>query len=201
MLTNFIDFLNNLSSILNEYLISIGMLAPIFSSILIIAEGILAFLPLVVFVTINIYVLGPIIGGIISWFFTFLGSLLAFLLFRKGFNKLFQKKITHNDKLKRFMSNINNLKFKQLVLIIAIPFSPSFFINLGAGLSEISIKKYIYALLVGKFFVILFLGYIGSSFIECLTNPFKFIEVVILVIFAYLIAQFINKKYDLDGRF
>lgn len=195
------ELINNLSLKLNEVLLNAGMWAPLISSLLIIAEGILAFLPLVVFVTINILSLGYIVGEFVSWIFTIAGSFLAFLLFRKGFSSFFQKKIENSKKLEKFMDSIDNLKFRQLVLIIAIPFAPSFFINLGAGLSTISIKKYFYALLIGKVFVIIFLGYIGSSILECFTNPIILIKVVLLILLAYLLAQVVNKKFDLDGRF
>lgn len=200
-ITELIDILKNLGDILNDFLLSLGVLAPILSSILILLEGILAFLPLVVFVTINILILGPIVGGIISWIMTTIGGYLTFYLCRKGFNKLFQKKISNSKKLVKFMKKVDNLKFKQLVLLIAIPFAPSFFINVGAGLSNISIKKYFYALLVGKIFVIIFLGYIGCNIVECFTNPVVLIKVVVLIVVAYIVAQLVNKKFDLDARF
>ncbi len=197
----FFEVVNNLSIELNNFLMNAGMWAPLISSLLIIAEGVLAFLPLVVFVTINVLSLGPVLGGIISWIFTTLGSLLAFLLFRKGFSSFFNKKIENNRKLEKFMNSIDELKFRQLVLIIAIPFAPSFFINLGAGLSNIALKKYFYALLLGKVFVIIFLGYIGSNIIDCFTNPIILIKVIGLILLAYILAQVVNKKFDLDGRF
>ncbi len=197
----FFEVVNNLSIELNNFLMNAGMWAPLISSLLIIAEGVLAFLPLVVFVTINVLSLGPVLGGIISWIFTTLGSLLAFLLFRKGFSSFFNKKIENNRKLEKFMNSIDELKFRQLVLIIAIPFAPSFFINLGAGLSNIALKKYFYALLLGKVFVIIFLGYIGSNIIDCFTNPIILIKIIGLILLAYILAQVVNKKFDLDGRF
>lgn len=195
------EMLNNFSTSLNDVLMSAGIWAPLISSFLIIVEGILAFLPLVVFVTINILVMGPFFGCLVSWICTSLGSFLAFLLFRKGFSTFFQKKIDKSEKMIKFMQSIDHLKFRQLVLIIAIPFAPSFFINMGAGLSKISIKKYFYALLIGKIFVIIFLGYIGCNLIECLTHPILFIKMFFLVLTAYVLAQIVNKRFDLDGRF
>ncbi len=195
-----INWLKNFSVILNDFLMGLGIWAPILSSILIVLEGIFAFLPLVVFVTINIITLGAFFGSILSWILTTIGSFLAFYLCRIGLSNFFQRKIS-KGKISKFMTKIDNLKFKQLVLIIAIPFAPSFFINVGAGLSKISIKKYLYALLIGKVFVILFLGYIGSNVIECLKNPLVLIKVVMLVVIAYIIAQVVNKKFDLDERF
>ncbi len=195
-----LDYLKNLSNMLNDFLMGAGIWAPILSSILIILEGTLAFLPLVVFVTINILTLGPFWGGLISWVLTILGSFVAFYLCRKGFSSYFQRKCEHK-KVGKFINVINNMKFKQIVLIIAIPFAPSFFINVCAGLSKISPKKYFYALIIGKISQIIFLGYIGCNIIECLTNPILFIKIVLLMVGAYVIGQFVNKKFDLDERY
>ena len=80
-------------------------------------------------------------------------------------------------------------------------FSPSFFINLGSGLSKINEKKYFFALLVGKFAEMIFLGYVGVSLIECLTQPLALIKVAIIMIIGYLFSLGINKKFNLDERF
>ena len=194
------NWIFEMNEILNDFLNNAGMWAPFFGTILIVLEGILAFLPLFVFITVNILVLGPLLGGILSWIFTIIGSFLAFYLCRKGLSNFFQKKIEDKEKISKFMHLVDNLKFKQLVLIIAIPFAPSFFINLGAGLSKIAIKKYLYALLIGKAIIVIFWGYLGYNLIECLTNPLALIKVVLLLVGAYLIAQFVNKKFDLDER-
>ncbi len=87
------------------------------------------------------------------------------------------------------------------MLFVAIPFMPSFFINVGAGLSNIPIKKYLYALLVGKIFIIIFWGYIGCNLVECLTNPLELIKVVVLIVIAYVVARIVNKKFNVDERF
>ena len=145
------EWLNNFDQILNDFLLSLGILAPILSSILIVLEGTLAFLPLFVFITINVLTLGPILGIITSWILTTLGSLICFLIFRNGIAKWLYKKL--KNKGKGFTKAINKLKFSQLVLFISIPFIPSFFVNMGAGLSKVPVKKYLYALLIGKMMV------------------------------------------------
>lgn len=195
------SWLNDMNDVLSEFLNNVGIWAPFFSTILIVLEGILAFLPLFVFITINILTLGPILGGIVSWIFTILGSFLAFYLCRRGLSALFQKKIENRKKISRFMNIVNHLKFNQLVLIIAIPFAPSFFINLGAGLSKIAIKKYLYALMIGKSIVVIFWGFLGYNLVDCLTNPLALIRVGVLLVGAYVVAQFVNKRFDLDKRF
>ena len=192
--------MKNFDGWLNEFLLNLGVWAPILASILIVVEAVLAFLPLFVFVTVNILVLGSIAGGILSWILTVIGSFLAFLLFRKGFSKLFDKHI-NKGKVKKFMKLVDKLKFTQLVLIISIPFAPSFFINVGAGLSRINARKYLYSLLVGKVLTVMYCGILGTSLKEALTNPSALIKIVVLMGSAYLFSLIVSKKFKLDERF
>ena len=195
------EFLNDINNWLNEFLINAGILAPIFCCILIFLEGTLAFLPLFLFITINILTMGPIFGCLISWICTVLGSFTMFCLSRKILNKFIEKQSKKRKFVKKMVTSINKLSFSQLALIIAIPFAPSFFINLGAGISKIPKIKYLYSLLVGKIFIVIFWGYVGSNIVECLKNPILIIKVIIMLLVAYLISKFINKKFNIDERY
>ena len=196
-----IEELKHLNDLLEAFLLDAGVLAPIFSTLLVFLEGIFAFLPLFIFITVNVLTLGPILGGIVSWIFTVLGCFTTFYLCRKGFSGLFERKLGNKEKIKHFMDVVSNLNFCKLVLIISIPFAHSFFINVGASLCKINTKKYFYALLVGKIFVVIFCGYIGSNLVECLTNPLAFIKVVALLVAAYVLGRIVNKKFNLDERY
>jgi uncharacterized membrane protein YdjX (TVP38/TMEM64 family) len=99
------------------------------------------------------------------------------------------------------MTIVDGLKYSQLVLLTSIPFSPSFFINLGAGLSNVNMKKYFCALVIGKFVEMIFLAYVGVGLVECLTNPVALIKVVAVTLAGYLVSVAVNKKFDMDERF
>lgn len=199
----------NFEDMLMEFLNGLGMWAPFFSCILVFLEGILAFLPLFVFVTVNILSLssifgtfiGTILGIILSWVFSVLGCFTMFLGTRKLFGTGFRNKIENKPKVTKFMNIVDKLTYSQLVLITSIPFSPSFFINLGGGLSTINIKKYFCALLIGKFAEMIFLGYVGVSLVECLTQPLALIKVIVIMIVGYGVSVVVNKKFNLDERF
>ena len=192
-----IEFFQNINEWLDTFLEGLGPWAPIISSLLIIVEGVLAFLPLFVFVTINVHTLGFIIGGTISWFCTVLGSFITFYLCRNGLSKWFYKK----KKEHKLMKTIDKLKFSQIVLIISIPFAPSFFINVGAGLSHIPVKKFLYSLLLGKVCVVIFCSFIGTSLLESLTNPYALIKVFLLVLAGYLVSRYVGDKYGIDDKY
>jgi len=203
------NWLNDLENILMEFLNNAGIWAPLLSCAFIFLEGILAFLPLFVFVTFNILALSTLLGNfwgtllsvMLSWIFSVLGGFTTFWLVRKVFSTSFRNKIKNKEKANKFMTVIDHLKYSQLVLITSIPFSPSFFINLGAGLSKINSKKYFCALLIGKFVEMIFLSFVGVSLIECLTEPIALIKVVIILVIGYVVSIGVNKKFDLDSRF
>ena len=56
----------------------------------------------------------------------------------------------------RNVENIKNVKFVNLCLIIALPFTPAFLVNIACGLSNVDKKKYLLSLLVGKIFLVIF---------------------------------------------
>lgn len=195
------EFLSNLNEIINNFLANAGMWEPLLSSVLIVLEGILAFLPLFVFVTVNLLTMGNFVGSIVSWICTILGSFIAFSLFRHGLSPLLKKFVKNPKKLNKLKKMITNMPFSRLVLIISIPATPSFFVNLAAGLSDIPKKKYLYALLLGKLCIIIFWGALGTSLVECLNNPIVLLKVVIMLVVCNLFSKLINKCFKLDDVF
>lgn len=196
-----LDFFNGLNENLNTFLLNAGMWAPLFSSCLIVLEGTFAFLPMFVFVTINFLTMGNILGSIVSYICTVLGSFIAFFLCRIGLSPLFKKFIKNGKTLNKFMNMVSNMPFSRLVLIISIPLTPSFFVNLSAGLSTISKLKYLYALLLGKVCIISFWGVLGTSLVDCLQNPIVLIKVVLMIVICNMFSKAINKHFDLDNIF
>ena len=93
---------------------------------------------------------------------------------------------------------ITNLKFEQLTTIIAIPFTPAFLVNIAAGLSNMSYKKFLGALLIGKIFLVYFWGFVGVSLLESIKNPIYLVRVGILLIIAYIVSKIVNKKFNLN---
>lgn len=195
------DIVSSLQSIdmsLNNLLIDVGVIAPILSTILIYLESLFAFLPLVVFITINTRTLGFVLGVIVSWIFTTLGGFTVGWLCRKGFSKFFNKNLRRKKKIRNFMKMIEGLSFQQMVLIISIPLMPSFLINICAGLSKIKLKKYFYSLAIGKIFIVCFWAYVGNNVIACLTDPSKIVKVGLLMLFTFVLTKVVSKKLNME---
>ncbi|MDD2377216.1 MAG: VTT domain-containing protein [Bacilli bacterium] len=164
----------------------------------IIVESIIPVLPLAVFIAVNMLVFGNVTGFIISYVGTILGCLLSFTIFRKGFSKILYNKIKDKNNIKTIMNNITNVKFTTLVLITALPFTPAFSVNIGAGLSKISYRKFMAAMVVSKVSIIYFWGFVGTTLIESITDIRVLIELGLLLLGAYILSTFVNKKFKIE---
>lgn len=185
--------MSNISDFIYKIVDLIGIYGPILSTLLIVIESIFPILPLGVFITINFLYYGNFLGFLLSWFFTVIGCMMSFYLFRKGIQGKFNKLISNRDKLNNFMNRFNNISVSELALIIAIPFTPAFLVNIAAGLSNISTKKFLLSLIIGKIGLVYFWGYIGTNLIESLTNPIILIKIAIILIVTYIVSLIIKK--------
>lgn len=163
---------------------------------LIILESILPFLPLAVFIAINKIVFGNIVGFVISWVGTIIGCITAFFIFRKGFSDKLYKNIK-KEKYINLMNKISNIKYTTLVMITALPFTAAFAVNIASGLSKISFKKFLSAISVAKLSIVYFWGYIGTSFIESITDGWILIRTILIMVVVYCISKIVSIKFDL----
>ena len=194
------EILQDIDTIITNVLNSLGAFAPILACILMLVESMLPVLPLAVFITINFYYIGTIPGFLISWILTCVGCFLSFKLCRTKFKKYFDNMMDKKEhkKLKKMMKVFDNLKVEQLALLIAIPFTPAFLVNIAAGLSNMNKKKFIISLVIGKFFMVYFWGFVGTSLIESLKDPSILIKIGIALVVAYVISKIVNKKFRLE---
>ena len=186
------SFVTNSTTILT----SIG---PIAGVLLIILESILPMLPLSVFITLNMISFGSFFGFLISWISTIIGCMLSFTLFRYFFQKKLYRfiKRKEQDKFAGIMKTISNIKFSNLVILIAIPFSPAFFINIAAGVSKIKTEKFFLAAIIGKMVMVYFWGYIGTTLLESLTDITVLFKIAFLLVLAFFVSKIVEKKLKL----
>ena len=176
-----------------EILVGLG---PIAGVITIILESMIPVLPLSVFITLNMVSFGPVFGFLISWFSTIIGCMLSFYLFRYFFSdKLYRFiKKKEQDKFASIMKSISNISFSNLVILIAIPFSPAFLINIASGLSKIKVEKFFLSIMIGKLVMVYFWGYIGTTLLESLTDITVLFKIAGLLVVAFLISKIVEKK-------
>lgn len=191
----FFDRLYELIMTLINYM---GIYGPLLGCVLICVESIIPILPLSVFITINFISFDSLWGFLISWLFTILGCSLSFILFRHYLKDWFIKKTKNTNKVRKLIRIVEKAKFQNIVLFLAIPFTPAFLVNIAASLSNISYKKFFYVILISKVFLVYFWGYVGTTLLESFTHPEALVKVILISIIAYVLSLLINKKLKLD---
>lgn len=192
------EFFSKISEFIDILINMLGIWGPLLGCLLMIVESIIPILPLAAFITLNFLAFGNVLGFLISWICTIIGCFISFWMFDRGFKNIFEKKLRNKEVVNKFMKIIDNIKFEQLVTLLAIPFTPAFAINIAAGLSEMKYSKYLKALILGKAFMVYFWGFVGTSLIQSLTNPSSLIKVVVITILAFIGSKVINKVLKID---
>ena len=182
------SFVNNITSTMS----SLGIMSGV---ILIILESIIPVLPLGVFIALNVITFGEVIGFFISWISTIIGCMLAFYLSRKLGNRIFRKdkKTKERELINKAKDKVGNMSLSNLVIILSVPFTPAFAVNIGAGLSNIKPKKYFLALIIGKIPIVYFWGFIGKSLVESITDPYTIAQIIGMLVIAYFVSKLVNK--------
>lgn len=167
-----------------------------FGFFLVFIESFIPALPLSVFVALNVHTFGFFIGVLMSWIATSLGSFICYLFNLQYVSKLLKK--NKLEKLKKGVEMFRKISLSQLVLIITLPFTPSFLVNILAGVAKIPREKFIISLLIGKIFSIIFWGYIGKSLIESLTDIKSLIYIGIALVISYIISKIVSRRMNIE---
>ena len=177
---------------------ALGVYGPLLGCVFIILESIIPPLPLFVFITLNFVAYGKLVGFIISWICTCIGCFLSYFLVKKFLRNWVLKKIKNVDLLTKWMSYIENLSLSKVTVILAIPFTPAFMVNIAAGICNMDFKKFSRAILISKIFLVYFWGVVGTGLLESLHNPRSIITVIVMMVVAYLVSLIIKKVFKID---
>lgn len=184
---------------LQQFVVHTNPLLGIFlGSGLIILESMVPVLPLALFIAMNTLMFGNIFGFFLSWVSTVMGCMLSFTIFRKGLSGYLYGHLKEDGHVLKFMRRITEISFVQLVLITAMPFTPAFSVNIAGGLSKISTKKFLAAIMIGKLPMVYFWGFIGTTFMESLGDPMILLKIAMMLIVVYVLSKIVSKKFSIE---
>ena len=191
------DLINTIVEYSTEVISNGGIL---FGMLLIMIESFIPVLPLSVFIALNTHTFGLLPGILMSWVSTYIGCYISYLIFYYVSNNIIYKYLSKKtrNKIDKAVDKFQNISLANLTVIITLPFTPAFLINILAGVSGISKEKYIVALLIGKIFMVSFWGYIGKSFVESMTDISAIIVMSIMIIIAYALSKLIGKNANIE---
>jgi uncharacterized membrane protein YdjX (TVP38/TMEM64 family) len=193
------QLINNLIQFLKDISLSYPpVVSFIFGFSLIVLESIIPILPLALFIAFNVILFGNVIGFILSWVATICGCLLSYFICRKGFSSKIYRHIDQHGKIEKFVKAIKYIPFSNLVVVMAIPFTPAFSINVGAGLSRMPLKKFLFALIIAKLFIVYFWGFVGTTFVESITDITVLFKLGVIILISYILSKIVLKKFHIE---
>lgn len=178
-----------------EFLKNNGIVAGFF---LVILESIIPILPLGLFVAMNFSAYGYVFGFLISYIATVTGCIMSFIFAKYMISLYVKKGKKTKDSFNKISNKIQKIDFSHLVLIMALPFSPAFFINIAAGVCKINFKKFLSALLISKISIIYFWGLVGKSLIDSIGDIKTIIIILLSLVLSYLLSKIVSKKMNLE---
>lgn len=181
-----------------NFIQSSGLLGVVLSCFILMIESIIPVIPLLVFISVNYLILGPVWGFILSWTFTVLGSLFSYWIFKNRFSNKFLEKTKDNELVDKYVKVLRKISTGKMLLIVALPFTPAFAVNIAAGILKIDFKKYLTAILFGKISLVLYSAYIGTTFVEGVSNPIVLVNLVILITLVYILFRIVKKVFKLN---
>lgn len=134
-----------------EYVHQFGHYSVIVFILLQIAQIFLPFTPSAITVTAGVVLYGPVIGNVYNYIGISIGSILAFLIVRR-YGETALHLFISEERLKKYSEKLKNGRtFERFfTIIIFTPFAPDNIICYIAGLSNMSAKKVITLILLGK---------------------------------------------------
>lgn len=177
--------------LINKY----SELSEIIAVLLTLVEAFMPFLPLSLFVTINVMAFGFLKGFIYSLIGTCIGSISVFYLIRKYGRKFFIDKIYKNTKVKNVFLWIKKEGFVPVFVLYTFPFTPSIIVCGLAAVADIDCKTYIYATLLGKTIMIFSMSFIGFNLSSFIQQPIRASILILITILISLIGKRYSSKY------
>lgn len=182
--------LDNIMDLIREY----RSFGPLPGIILPMLEAFLPFLPLFIFVMANASAFGLWLGFLYSWLGACIGAMLVFTVFRRYGQRRFLSFLQKHPAVRRLMNWVERHGFGPLFLMLCFPFTPSAVVNIVAGLSKVSIKQYMLAVLAGKMVMIFTISFIGYDLRSLFTQPIRTLGMAVLVFILWLAGKQIERR-------
>ncbi len=140
-----------------DYIRSFGPYAMLISFFLIVFINMVAVLPNIFLLAANGILFGILPGTLVSWIAESVGVIISFVVLRYFARDYTLELIQRNNMLQKVDEYSGENGFKIMIIARSIPFVPSGLITALGAISEISLKDYVLATLIGK---------LPSAFIE-----------------------------------
>jgi uncharacterized membrane protein YdjX (TVP38/TMEM64 family) len=170
-------------------------LGPVPGIVVPMIESFIPILPLIVILLANAEAFGLWKGFLFSWLGVSIGCLIVFFFTRRygtRFSAYIQRKY---PKGKALFEWIETKGFTPVFIFACFPFSPSALVNIVSGLSKISVRTFIVALISGKAFMIFLVSLVGDDLFTIYLHPWKLIFAVSLFFLVWVVGKTLEAKF------
>lgn len=178
----------------HDMITSLSIYGPIPGIALPFSESFLPFLPLILIIAANVNVYGLGLGFLYSWIGITLGSLLLFYLARKlggRFGHYLQRRF---PLVAKFFAWIEDKGFTPVFLLACLPFAPSFFITIAAGLSTLKLRTFAIAMMLGKAVMILCIAILSFDITELADEPWRVVAAAVFIALLWLVGKKLESR-------
>ena len=158
--------------------------------LIMIIQNSFTFIPLILIITFNITVFGFFEGFLWSWFLSVVAATIIFLIVRYLFANRFFSKVSAKQ-----LKKVEDRGFSYILVGRIFPFMPSSLINIIAGLSAVTLKKFIAGTAIGNFIYFFMLALVPAGIYTIDFNPYTIVVLIVLFISAfYGLSKLKNKS-------
>jgi uncharacterized membrane protein YdjX (TVP38/TMEM64 family) len=160
-------------------------------------EAVFPFLPLVAIAGINIQNFG-FLGFVYTYIGSVVGTLCVFCFVRKFFGYRLQSSqfIKTHPGLNKFLVWVDTKGFTSIMLLLAVPFTPTSLINYACALSKMSFRKFAVIAVVARLVCIGFLSYIGNSIFNIIDHPINAVVAMLMALALYIISKILERRIN-----
>ncbi|MCA0989894.1 MULTISPECIES: TVP38/TMEM64 family protein [Bacillales] len=192
------DFLNE--ETIKQWLGQYRALGPLPGILLPMLEAVIPILPLFLFVAGNAAAYGFWYGSLLSWLGASLGALIVFMVVRRLARQRFMRVVTKHAKIEKTLRWIERHGFGMVFLLLCFPFTPSALINVVAGLSNMSIRSFVLAVLLGKMVMISIVSFIGHDVFALIHQPLQMVLILVAIVLLWGAGKLIEVKLNQRPR-
>lgn len=187
--------MNELLDIILQILAQYERIGPLLGILLPFIEAFIPILPLFVFVMANSMSYGLFFGFFISWLGAVAGAFTLFSIIRRFKQHRYIQKLIGQKQVKKVTRIVERRGFSLLFTLLCFPFSPSAIINIVAAISNVSIKQFLLALMLGKAVMIFSISYVGTSILEFAKHPLKTMIILSAIVVFWFVGKAIEKRF------
>ncbi len=151
--------------------------------------------PAIIFSVANGLLFGLVPGILLSWIGETVGVVISFLIMRAYFREGAEKLIKKHPFLMKVDDFSGKNGLETMIFARAIPYMPSGLITALGALSQISLKDYVIANLIGKFPSTAFEVFVGHDAVMLKQNLTRFTILVVGGTIVYIIIWQLYKKH------